>query len=294
MVAGTVSGSIGLFNQAIGSGTIKNATVLLEVDIVVNSSGVTSQEHLLPFLGIMGLEFAASGEFNGGISVERTSQADFGARIRVGKEVLIPSGNINAVLVNSSGISEGSGFSYLIASGLIVTVSGSYSGIKPVHNASIDFSEGINAYSGGLTVTSGNFSASHIYSYPGKYVLTTRVQDVDGSVNMERFHLNFASGLITTDLGVISGSAVPEEGLITSESYLPVLFSVSGTSGVSLNSPTDARLWWRFYNNGLSQSISPSANYSQPGNYVPIAIYKYASPSGELYLVDSNELGFNF
>lgn len=288
-----ISGFLGSYNSAIGSGTTSNASVLMTVDIVVNSSGVTQQDHRLPLFVTMGAEFAVSGEFYSSLLVQKTDNADFGARIKVGKEVPIPSGNINAVLVNGSGITEASGFEFGVASGLTVTVSGSYSGTKELHNASIDFAEGINSYSGGLTVTSGDFSSTHTYSYPGVYVITTRVQDVDGSVNMEKFRLNFASDLSGSDLGAISGTATPQSGLINSENYLPVSFSVSGSSGVSINSPTDSKLYWRFGNNGLSQKRAPSGNYAQPGNYIPISIYQYSSPSGTLYLVDSIEIGFN-
>ena len=294
MASGTVSGDIGGYSQAIGSGTTSNAWSLMQLSIVVNSSGVSLQDHRLPLFVTMGDEFAVSGEFDTSLSVQKTDQADFGARDRVGTQVPIPSGNINAVLGNGSGITESSGFLYSSVSGFTVTVSGSYSGTKAVHNAAIDFAEGISALSGGLTVTSGDFSASHTYSYPGKYVITTRVQDVDGAVNMERFHLNFASGISGTDLGAISGTAAPQSGLITSESYLGVQFSVSGASGVTVSTPSDENLWWRFGNNGRSQKASPSGNYSQPGDYIPISIYQYASPSGTLYLVDSIEVGFNY
>jgi len=292
-VSGVASGLMGSYLSAIGSGTTSNASALMTLDIVVNSSGVTAQDHRLPLFITMGAEFAVSGEFYSSISVQRTNNTDFGARIRVGEEVPIPSGDIGAVLVNGSGATELDSFDYSSASGLIVTVSGSYSGLKNIHNASIDFSEGINSYSGGLTVTSGVFSASHVYSYGGIYNITTRVQDVDGVVNMEKFRLNLASGLSASDLGALSGSATPESGLITSESYLPVSFSSSGASGVSLSSPSDGLLWWRFGNNGRSQKVNPSGNYAQPGNYIAICSYLYSGPSGSVYLTDSIETGFN-
>jgi PKD repeat protein len=197
------------------------------------------------------------------------------------------------VLVNGSGISESSGFLYSQASGLTVTVSGSYSGSKQIHNASIDFCEGVNSYSGGLSVVNNNFSASHTYSYPGIYSITTRVQDIDGSVNMERFRLNLASGLAGVNLGGISASGSPTSGLINSENYLTVSFSASGASGLSPSTPSDSNLHWRFGNNSTSQKQSPRTNYAQPGNYVPVVIYKNTTASGIVYLTDSIKVGIN-
>ena len=290
-IAWVGSGQIGAFKDAIETAATRTSDVLLDLNI--STSGGFFDDQTIPLTANIGETETPSSEFYQSLTVQKTDSSQIGAKVRVGKNISIPSGNILSVLVNGSGISESSGFLYSQASGLTVTVSGSYSGSKQIHNASIDFCEGANSYSGGLSVVNNNFSASHTYSYPGIYSITTRVQDIDGSVNMERFRLNLASGLAGVNLGGISASGSPTSGLINSENYLTVSFSASGASGLSPSTPSDSNLHWRFGNNSTSQKQSPRTNYAQPGNYVPVVIYKNTTASGIVYLTDSIKVGIN-
>lgn len=273
--------------------TVKTSTVNMEAAVFANSETVPNQAQSVP----VSLLFAptTSGEFYQGITVKRTdNSANFSIKVEVGSSVVGADATIDSVLV--SGVhtfTESSGVVYSDASGTTVTVSGSVPSGTDVHNVSIDFCEGCRSVSGGLTVTdAGAFSGTHTYSYPGIFHITTRVQSKNGYVDMDSFRLNLASDLSGSDLGALDTTATPESGSVTSSSGLSVLMAASGASGITV-ATDDESLCWRFGNLESSSKKSATTLYSEPGKFIPVANYKYAGPSGDVYVSDIIASGLN-
>jgi hypothetical protein len=235
-------------------------------------------------------------DFNAGLTISRTdSSANFSAQITVATDVVATQASLDSVLVSGSLVfTEASGVSYTAASGTTVTVSGSIPSGTSVNNVAIDFAEGDRSTYGGLAVASGGtYSATHTYSYAGIFQITSRVQSTNGAVDMDSFRLNLASDLSGIDLGALTVTATPEVGAIDDDTPLSVTFSASGASGVSLSGDDDKDLIWRFGNLASSSKIAPSSIYSEPGQYIPMASYLYAGPSGSVYVSDITSTGAN-
>jgi len=274
--------------------TTKNSTVNMEATVYANSDSVPHQTTNAP----LSLLFSptSSGDFGQSLTVKRTdSSANFSTKFVVGSSVVPVEGTLGSVVVSGTyTFTEASGVVFSDASGTIVTVNGSYPSGSNVNNVSIDFAEGDRSTYGGVTASSsGTFSQSHTYSYPGVFHITTRVQGSDGSVDMDSFRLNLASDLSGSGLGAITVTASPEGGDIPSVSGLAVAVSVSGASGVSLGATDDEDLAWRFGNLERSSKVSATTHYYEPGNYIPMATYLFAGPSGSVYISDITSAGAN-
>jgi hypothetical protein len=271
----------------------KSSSVKAEAVVMVASSKFANQQHT----GGLEISFdpTSTTDFNSSLKVSRTdSSANFSASLDVARDVQIPTGSIDSVLVGSNVFTEASGIAHASASGTVVTVSGSIPSGTTAHNVSIDFAEGDRSTKGGLQVAGdGTFSATHTYSYPGIFHITTRVQSEEGSVDMDSFRLNMASDLSGTDLGGLTITATPESGSTTDSSPLSVSFSASGSNGVSISGDDDKNLIWRLGNLESSSKTSPSTRYVEPGKYVPVAIYFYEGSVTNLYLSDITDTGAN-
>jgi len=272
----------------------KSATVNCEAVVLAASTLFSDQTHTA------GLEIAfdpsSQSDFNGGLTVLRTdSSANFSAQISVARDIVPTQGSIDAVVVSGSLVfTEASGVSYLSASGTTVTVSGSIPSGSTVNNVGIDFAEGDRSTYGGLVVSSGGtYSATHTYSYAGIYHITSRVHSGNGSVDMDSFRLNLATGLSGVDLGALTITATPEAGSIDDNTPLSVAFSASGASGISLSGDDDKNLIWRFGNLASSSKVSPSSAYSEPGLFIPMASYYYEGPTANVYISDITSTGAN-
>lgn len=273
---------------------IKTSTVNMEVTVYANSDNIAHQTTNAP----LQILFAptTSGEFGQSLRVTRTdSSANFATLFTVGKSVVPVEGTIGDVVVSGTHtFTEASGVVYSDASGTTVTLNGSYPSGSDVHNVSVDFSEGDRSSYGGITVSSsGTFSQSHTYSYPGIFHITTRVQGSDGSVDMDAFRLNMASDLSGSGLGALTLTAAPEGGDIPAVSGLAVAMSVSGASGVSLGASEDASLSLKFGNLEKSSKVNPTTHYFEAGKYIPRANYLFAGPSGSVYISDIISTGAN-
>lgn len=273
--------------------TNKTSTVNMEVAVYANSEVIPDQQHNVP-LSLL-FQPTTSGEFYQGLSVKRTdNSANFSIAVAVGTEVSGVNATLDSVLVSGTyTFTEASGVVYSNASGTTVTVSGSIPSGADVHNVSIDFCEGCRSVSGGLAVdSSGAFSGTHTYSYPGIYHIITRVQSKNGYVDMDSFRLNLASDLSGNDLGALDTTATPESGSVTSSSSLSVAMSASGASGITV-ATDDENLCFRFGNLETTSKKSVTTAYSEPGKYIPVANYKYAGPSGTVYVSDIIASGLN-
>jgi hypothetical protein len=273
---------------------IKTSTVNMEVTVYANSDNIAHQTTNAP----LQILFAptTSGEFYQSVRVSRTdSSANFSTKFEVGSSIVPINGTIGSVIVSGlHSFTEASGLAYSDASGTTVTVNGSYPSGSSVHNVSIDFSEGDRSSYGGITASSsGTFSQSHTYSYPGIFHITQRVQGTNGSVDMDSFRLNMASDLSGSGLGALTISASPESGSITSVSGLSIAMSATGASGVSLGATEDESLIWRLGNLERSSKTSLTTQYLEPGSYIPIANYLFAGPSGSVYISDITSTGAN-
>ena len=272
----------------------KTATVNMDVTVYANSDSVAHQTTNAP-LQIL-FSPTTSGEFYRSLKVERTdSSANFSTKFRVGSSVVPVEGSIGSVVVSGSyTFTEASGVVNADASGTVVTLNGSYPSGSDVHNVSVDFSEGERSLYGGITVSSsGTFSQSHTFSYPGIFHITTRVQGSDGSVDMDSFRLNMASDLSGSGLGALTVAATPEGGDIPSVSGLAIAMSATGASGVTLGATEDSALSWRLGNLEKSNKVSLTTHYFEAGDYIPRATYLFAGPSGSVYISDITSTGAN-
>jgi len=271
----------------------KTTTVNAEAVVLAASDLFASQTHTA------GLELSFDPtdqtDFNGSLKVAKTdSSANFSASLSVASEVSKTEGTLSSVLVGADVFTEASGMAHASASGTTVVVSGSIPSGTTVNNVSVDFSEGDRSSYGALVVDgAGNFSATHTYSYPGIYHITTRVQSHNGAVDMDSFRLNMASDLSGTDLGLLTVTATPETGNTSDSSPLSVSFTAAGASGVSLAGDDSSNLNWRFGNLESSSKITPGSTYSEPGTYIPVASFLYEGPTVTLYLSDITSTGGN-
>ena len=272
--------------------TNKTAQANMSLAVFANSETLADQTHNLP----MSISFdpTSTSDANAGLKVVRTdSSANFSASVKVGSLVSGQDGSIDSVLVGSDIFTEASGLGFASASGTTVTVSGSVSTPAEVHNVTVDFSEGDRSSYLAAVANDGTFSATHTYSYPGVFHLTTRVQSKTGYVDMDSFRLNMASDLSGSGLGALTITATPETAEMSSGDSVFVGFSASGASGISLSGSEDSSLTWRFGSLQSSNKISPSGKYDQPGTYIPVANYKYVGPSGTVYVSDITDTGAN-
>lgn len=272
--------------------TNKTAQVNISLAVFANSETLAEQSHNLP----MSISFdpTSSSDVNAGIKVARTdNSANFSASVRVGSLVTGQNGSIDSVLVGSDIFTEASGLGFASASGTTVVASGSVSVPAEVNNVNIDFAEGNRSSYKAVVASDGTFSATHTYSYPGVFHITTRVQSKTGYVDMDSFRLNMASDLSGSDLGALTITATPETEEMSSGDSVFVGLSASGASGISLSGSEDSDLTWRFGTLQSSNKISPSGRYDQPGSYIPTANYRYSGPSGTVYVSDITDTGAN-
>lgn len=265
----------------------------------------------------------SNADFRAKLGIESTSNAQFHGKLSVTRDKITPTSFINvSQFTDASGATEVT----VEASG-IAGEAGSF-----FVSAEIDFGEpyDITVGAGGRTLrggvalptVSGSISgfefdqlnptsdpsgitkvvrASHVYNYPGRYIVTTKFKDNFGMVHMRGFECDLIDD---QSIASISGtlpikgvhypaleiSGVPRQGSVPTSLRVDFPMRASGTGFTALanevsklNNRTTSSydfISWNFGNGFTGTIKEPFTYYDAPGLYIPVLRYQFQHPSG--------------